>query len=422
MTWADNLTRIRRFLRDPAGNIWSDALCLNRFNAIQKDLQRRLNILDAVEAVHVPPRFDAAYLQDWEWPLLTSTQANYQALRYHEQADTAYCYRWEPQAVWGLVDATAPDEGIHVTQPWEAWMGETPGECVPLQYPRGFHNAKWVAYDKEPIEFITLKSIQQDDPSWVGRMGSPFAYWRPDKNDDYFCLYPIPSDVPWEEDAETPADPDWIYACTWEDDTAYITGSTGAFTRENADDGLQYIFTWEDEYATDSSDDEVYSRGMWLFEGDYSPPAFGIGAIIHAANTIETSETGTIADIEDLLAGSGDSGIVTDTVEVEDNVLFVFSRVPAALADNVDESDYPAYMQKYVEYGALAQLYAADTDGQIQSLRDYWQLRYDTGEKILQRYKSARSQDRDYRLMTHGEPTQRTRRQPRLPDTYPAGD
>ncbi len=348
MTWTNSLTRIRRFLRDPQANIWDDTSLLAEFNDEQRDVQQRTNYLEDVQAVRVPPMYDFSYLQDWEWAFLSSTTGNYQALRFHEQAEIAFCYRWEPQAVWGLVSATAPDEGIHFTQPWEAFMGEVPGEIIPLQFPPGFHNAKFVAWDKDPIDYITLKAMQQDDPSWTSRTGIPFAYWRPDKYQDQFCLYPLPSSPVWDD--------------------------------------INRVET---------------------------------GMVLYADSDTPTSEYGTIADIEDLIGG-GESGIVTDIIDPADNVLIIFSQTPAAIVENNNESDFPAFLQKYVEYGTIEQAYAADTDGQIKSLRDYWAWRKELGIKAIQRFMSLRTADRDYRLKTKGAPGFRTKRQPRLPDEYPA--
>jgi len=346
MTWTNNLSRIRRFLRDPDANIWDDALLKNLFNDAQRDIQMKTSYLDDVQAVRVPPMYDFSYLQDWEWPFLSSTIGNYQALRFHQQAEIVFCHRWEPQSVWGLVEATAPDEGIHFTQPFEAFMGEVPGDIVPLQYPSGFHNAKFVAWDKEPIDFITLKKIQQDDPSWMGRSGEPFAYWRPDKFENQFCLYPNPSDPVWDDIADGP------------------------------------------------------------------------GMVTHTEEATESSEYGIIIDTGDLMPS--DFGITTDIIEANDNVLFVFSKNPTAVADVTDESDFPDYLQKYVEYGAIERAYAANTDGQIQSLRDYWAMRREMGMKAITRFISMRKQDRDYRLTVKGVPGFRTRKAPRLPDSYPA--
>lgn len=417
MTWESNLTRIRRFLRDPDGNIWSDGIIKNRFNAAQKDLQRKTLFLDDVQPVHVPPVYDYSYLYDFEWAFLASTSGNYQALRYHQQAEIIYSYQWEPQAVWGLVEATAPDTGYHFTQPFEAFVCGSPGDIVPLQYPAGFHVAKFVAWDKEPIDYLTKKDIQRDDTSWAVRVGEPFAYWRPDKLEDQFCLYPHPSTVVYEDVIEIPLISQYAYTFSFEYTGAYLTGTAENWCREDTTNSRQYVFDWELDSGV--SNDAAAMRGMWLFEIGGNETSFGIGQVIHTDSGTASAEVGTILDVGDLIIG-GEYGIATDVIEADNNVLFVFSKTPTDIADTTDESDWPDFLQKYAEYGALEALYAADTDGQIQSLRDYWKLRKETGIKAIERFKSLRNQDRDYRMVTRGVPSARTRREPRLPDHYPA--
>jgi hypothetical protein len=352
MIWRDNLKRIRRFLRDPDGNIWTDSQIKSLFNDSQRMLQVRTGIFEDVAIVRVPPMFDFSYVHDWEWPLLTSTTGNYQALRVHQQSAIVYCFRWEPQAVWGLVSATAPDEGTHFTHPFEGFLtGDTPGDSIPIQFPAGFHESKLIAWDLDPITYLSPKDIQLDDPSWVGRMGEPFAYYRSDAYENHFYLYPIPSSPEWD-------DIDALYA------TYYI--------------------------------------GMALYrEGD----------------TVD-SEYGVISDLLGL--STGDTGITVDVLDATNNILLVYTKLPTEINSEDDESDLTSYLQKYAEFGALERAYMADTDGQIQSLQQYWAWRADLGIKAIERFKANRKVDRDYKLTIKDAPGFRTRREPRLPDTYPA--
>ena len=413
MSWSNNLLRIRRFLRDPKGNIWADSQIKSLFNDAQRTLQTKTRYLEDVQAVRVPPMFDYSYLHDWEWPFLDSSTGNYQALRVHQQSDSAFCYRWEPQAQWGLVDATAPDEGIHFTHPFEGFMGEVLGDAIPLQFPTGFHEAKLVAWDREPIEYITPKAIQLDDPSWVGRSGEPFAYYRSDKTEDQFYLYPAPSSPVWDEEQEIEPAPDYLYAFDFEYDEAYLTGDGERYARDDSANSRSYLFDWETDLGT--GQDNGAMRGMWLFELDYAPG----GQVLYRDGDTVNSEVGAIADISGLLAGS-DAGIVTDVVEADDNVLFIFTKIPAEISGMDDESDLPDFLQKYAEYGAIERAYMADTDGQIKSLQEYWSWRNELGTKAVQRFMSLRKADRDYRFTIKGAPSFRTRRDPRLPDAYPA--
>jgi hypothetical protein len=101
-------------------------------------------------------------------------------------------------------------------------------------------------------------------------------------------------------------------------------------------------------------------------------------------------------------------------------VLFIFTKTPTDIEIDEDEPDFPDYVCKYVIPGVLEAAYGANTDGRIKSLAEYWGYRREVGYGVMKRYLRKRSNDRDYRLATHGTPGTRTRREPRLPDAYPA--
>lgn len=411
MTWAKNLKRIRRMLRDPAGNIWSDATLLALWNDVQREFQVKTNCLGDVRSVRVPPAYDCAYLHDCEWGYLPSGTGNYRALRYHEPSDSVYCHRWEPQAAWGLVSATATDDGTHFSQPWEAWHCSPPGDVVPLPLPLGFHNALLVAWDREPIDYLTRKGITTDDPSWATRTGTPQGYWRPDQLEDQFCLYPLPSTVVWSDiQGAPPAEPVYIYAFDWEEDEEYLAGTGANWSREDETNTRQYLHDWEGDIGTGR--DRAATAGMWGYELGTGTTAPGDG-ILRYTEDEASGDYGVLVD-------NGNDILHAEAISPDDNVLFVYAKTATALASPGDESDFPSFLQKYLEAGVLERAYGADTDGRIPSLRDYWAERKELGLKAVRRFLSNRRADRDYRLTTKGAPGFRTRRQPRLPDAYPA--
>ena len=348
MAWADTLIKIRRYLRDPNANIWQDGLLLSAYNDAQNELQLTTAFIQDVCAVRVPPEYHITHIQDWEWPFLGSDTGNYQALRYHQQSETVYCYRWETQVVWGLVDSTAPDEGDHCTHPWEYFVASMPGDVIPLQLPPGFHEAEFVAWDRRPLDYTTRRALGQTDDFWLTRVGKPYAYWRPDKLEDRFCLYPVPTDPVWDD----------------VDDLEQESGEKGTV-----------LF----------SDDEALSN-----------------------------EYGIVVDTGDIIR------LDADVISPDHNVLFIYKKTPTDIKAGSDVSDFPDYMEKYLIYATLESAYAADTDGQIESLRDYWKMRKELGFKVIAKYMRLQKQDRTYRLANQAVPGFRTRREPKLPDHYPA--
>jgi len=191
MTWLVELKKIRRYLRDPDGNIWSDAFLRHLWNDVQNDLQNKTNILEDVAGQRVPDLYHLSYMHDWEWRNLPSKFSEfYQCLRRHDEK--VFCHVWEPQEVTGIASDTT-DVGAHFTQPWEAYMGLTPGEEIRMKFPKNFRSVKFIAYDEEPIVPTTRKRVQSTDSSYVTHEGTPIAYYMHESIDRSYVLYPRPS-------------------------------------------------------------------------------------------------------------------------------------------------------------------------------------------------------------------------------------
>lgn len=191
MSWGDELVIIRRFLRDPNASIWSDAFLRHLWNDCQQDLQHKTGLLEDVAAQRVPGLYQAAYMFDWEFALLSTDQTQYyQCLNQHDEG--VFCHRWEPQEVTGI-DSDVTDYGVHFTQPWEAFMGQTPGDVVKMRFPKNFNTMKFIAYDEEPILATSKKHVQSRDSSYITTEGEPQAYYPYDQADNSYVLYPRPS-------------------------------------------------------------------------------------------------------------------------------------------------------------------------------------------------------------------------------------
>lgn len=191
MTWAAELAKTRRLLRDPNGLIWSDAFLRHTWNDVQRDFQNRTLALEDVVAQRVPAVYQCAYMHDWEWRFLPHELSKfYQCLTQFD--DGVICHRWEPQAL-SHIAADVADVGIHFTQPWEGCLSEMPGDLVKMFFPLNFGTMKFIAYDEVPIEAMTQKDVQSVDPSYLTRTGIPVGYFPCDQTDDAYALYPRPS-------------------------------------------------------------------------------------------------------------------------------------------------------------------------------------------------------------------------------------
>jgi len=346
--WKDNREKIRRFLRDPDGNIWTDGFLLRAFNDSQVDFNKTVGFLESVEALRVPPMYQMSYLFEWEWRYVDHDGKEYKALKYHQQSPGYSCsFKWETQQL-GLTTGSETEEGTAFIHPFEGFMVTNANSPIPIWFPYDFSTVKFIAWDKEPIDFITKKEIESIDSSWKTNSGTPEYYYREDISSNELYLYPKPSSPNWGD----------------------IEG--------------------------DANDGQV------LFTDDFSPDA----------------EVGTIIDV----VGSSDNennGVATDVIENEDNVLLVYEGQPTDIQDRDSESDYPRFLQKYIEHATLEQAYSANTDGRIGSLKDYWQWRKELGSGLVKKFKWKRFADRDLRLVSKDGGYRSSRRGPRLPAEYP---
>jgi len=341
--WADNLERIRRFLRDPGGSIWSDSFLLRSFNDEQRDFINASNLLEKIEAIRIPPMYGSSYLYEWEWKFTDDKQ--FKALKYHHQSDMVYSYVWEGQ-VLGIGSGSETESGEQFTHPWEGFFVATCSALPPVWFPFDYEVTKFIAWDRDPIDYISLKEIQNDNASWKSESGEPSYYFRKDSLSNEFYLYPKPSTVIWDD----------------------MTGE---------------------------------------------------GQVVNLDDEAANQEDGTIIDIPGFFSELSE-GIVTDAVDIDNNILLIYNAKATDITSESDEIDYPKWVQKYVEYGTVQRAYKANTDGQIGSLADYWGWRKELGLEAIKRFKQRRLVDRDYRLVSRGGFGRRNIKHPRLPDSYPA--
>lgn len=403
---------MRTKLRDPDGNIWSRAFILNLYNDVQKDIQTKTRFLEDVQILRLPSFYHIAYQHDWEWAFLPDSQF-YRCLRYFEQDSICYTSRWEAQELMGIPSDVA-DEGAHFTQPWEAWTGLSVGETVSVKFPSNFHTAKMLAYDQKPISPMTKKQVTLRDASYITREGETFAYYREDELSNDFIPYPRPSTMVWN-DVQGDQDPDFLYTYDWEVDATQVVQLIGTGERwlfNDSNNNREHTYIWEDNIGVDQ---DYGLRGMYLFELDYIPPG-NRGTVQYVSGDITTG-VGTVNNYSGALF-SQETGLTVEVLNDKDNFLLVYDIIPDDIVDDTDESDFPAFLQKYIEYGVISRAYGANTDGKIQSLADYWKVRYEAGLIVIKKYMILRKTDRDYRLSIMGRRT-RNKRHPRLPDTYP---
>lgn len=189
--WLHDLAKVRRFLRDPDGNIWAEPFLRHLWNDVQNDFQNRTGVLEDVVAQRIPDIYHMSFMHDWEWSYLPSQYSEfYQCLSRHD--DQVFCHWWEPQQITQITpDVT--DDGVHFTQPWEAFMGMIPSEEVRMKFPKNYAAVKFMAYDEEPVYPSSRKAVQSSDTSYLSTSGNPLVYYIHESMDKSYVLYPRPS-------------------------------------------------------------------------------------------------------------------------------------------------------------------------------------------------------------------------------------
>lgn len=94
MSFAAELKKMRRMLRDPNGDIWSDNFLKHLYNDVQRELQDKTMVLEEAVTQRVPAVYQWSYQHDWEFAHLPEGQSQfYQCLQQHN--DMVFCHRWE---------------------------------------------------------------------------------------------------------------------------------------------------------------------------------------------------------------------------------------------------------------------------------------------------------------------------------------
>ena len=425
MDWYNNKERIRNFLRDPNALIWSESLVKRLWNNAQRSFQLNTNLLEDVEAIKIPPSFNASYMFDWEWRYFNNAEGfNYKCFKTPEQTGTCLIYNFEIEIDYE-VSAATDDYGHHFTHPWEAFIsGVIPGDVVPMYFPSTYSKGLMVAYDRRPIESISLKEIQENYSDWNTHTGSPDYYYKLNSVDNTFALFPTPNSVEWDDYITTFYEYAYLYFYDWEG-TGYATGESYKFTHTweatDPNNNIEYIFDWEQEHLDGGEcrdDDEATMHGMYSFEGGDSSDEGYYNIISHNIDDYGTS-IGTIRDRTNSLEAVNSSGVMVEFVDLNDNVCLVFKAMPTDIENDEDTSDWPQFILKYINYGMLELAFSVNNDGRSESLRDYWAYRREIGTRMIQLFKGKRKQDRNYRLITPYLPSSLSKKLPRLPSTYP---
>lgn len=191
----DIITKLRRFLRDPSGDIWSDADLLTYWNDAQIEIAQKTNYIEKAEAYRFPPIWTWSYMFDWERQETDGDR--FQCLYIWQARNVVGCYPWEPG--YYATNSSTADSGDRWTHPWEAEYADSRSDIVPIPLHEKIHRTKFVAYDEDELRPTTRKELALRDPHYRTCTGQPVSYYRPDEYHNMLILYPYPASVTWDE-------------------------------------------------------------------------------------------------------------------------------------------------------------------------------------------------------------------------------
>ena len=196
--WSDNKKKIRRFLRDPDAKLWDDVFLLRLWNDEQKEFGRAHHFNEAVTILRHPALYQSTFCYPWEYAYNQHAEGySRKAFKYHQQWEGAVCWLWEVQEV-GINITSDIDSGYMVTQPWESYIVINPAEYLPMWFPDDMKSVVFMAYDKDPLEYIPYKQLMYQDRSFKTYSGEPENYTIIDEYSKEFYLYPTPG-VVWDD-------------------------------------------------------------------------------------------------------------------------------------------------------------------------------------------------------------------------------
>lgn len=197
-TFLDSLTRIRRFLRDTEGAIWTDEMVRSAFNSGALEVSQKALPLATVGVWAWPPRVDSCHVHPWEQTYCDGDIM--QMLAVWQAEGASVCHVWEP--VHWQDSTSVADEGECITVPIDCGYC-TPNRPLPIPLHRNLHRPLFSAFDKDAISQASFRDIVQRDRSYKTRTGEVESFYRRDEWHHEIVLYPQPASITWQEPDES---------------------------------------------------------------------------------------------------------------------------------------------------------------------------------------------------------------------------
>ena len=192
--FSDSLTKLRRFLRDPDGDIWTNDDLLLYWNDALLEMAQKTHILEKVMCLRWPPEYNHVICFDWEEEFCEGDILHFGEL--WQVRNVIVCYPWETGYYLDSLDAAG--ENYVITHPWELYHVNA-GHVVYLDLHNQTYRIKMMAYDQDIIAPRTQTEIAHEDRWYKTATGSPRYYWQRDEYTNQIALFPRPTAVSQQE-------------------------------------------------------------------------------------------------------------------------------------------------------------------------------------------------------------------------------
>lgn len=253
LTLADSLTRLRTYLRDPEGLVWSDAQLLAYWNRALIDLAQKTGIIERAEFHPYPSRFTVSITFDWERAFVEGDVYQWATDWQHEDG-FALSHGWE--AAWYQDSPSPPHAGYRITHPWEVAHGD-PGEVFPCKLNARSTRIMYLAFDRRGIGNISLQELGRQDRFYKTRTGRVINWYWWDEVDNLIALYPRPATIVIDDLTDADVYSDTAGLVDW-DEGSTETQPEGMVTAEALGANNIFVYYQAYEQVTSAADEVDY--------------------------------------------------------------------------------------------------------------------------------------------------------------------
>ena len=388
MKFSDVETRIRRYLRDPNGSIWSQSLLIDLFNQAQDQFNKDTRILVKIGGVHVPGINDFTISYEWENEY---TYGSTRRFGEYYDATTYLCtYKWEVAELRGYTPTDT--DGYRTTHAWEIYSTSNAVEDWDiLRFPNDYSESVLVAYNKKQLSRTNETQIMSLDSTYKTRSGEPYVYIPIYQDQEReFALYPRPSSVTFLDYGEVVPDIDCGYTYSFEAD--YIPSDSKSALKITANSNTyDVIYGWEIEAATGNMNpDSTYDCSGFYATNNYDVYHLEQyeGNIVSIGNT--TTEEGIYYRWDDTVV-EDTYGITVSNIPFDNNVLVIYlPRITKVVEARDDIENWLDWQVKYIERKVIELAFLCNNNRYNPGMASFWNKRYQDGLGVITRYKGKR--------------------------------